>query len=73
MKKKTKLGDFTKLKKTPFGREQSPRTWFKRFIKTNYSTKIFVLIVYVDDIIIIGDDNTEIMNLKKYLKTEFKV
>jgi hypothetical protein len=35
--------------------------------------KITILIVYVDGIVITGDDYAEILNLKKYLALEFEV
>jgi len=35
--------------------------------------KVAILIVYVDDIVITGDDIVEIVNLKKYLAQEFEV
>ena len=35
--------------------------------------KVAILIVYVDDIVITGDDITEIVDLKKYLDQEFEV
>lgn len=42
-------------------------------MKKNKSGKQAVLIVYVDDMVITGDDEVEIGNLKKRLKAEFKV
>ena len=35
--------------------------------------KAAILIVYVDDIVITGDDSQEITNLKRYLAREFEV
>ena len=37
------------------------------FIKHAHLGKITTLIVYVDDIVVIGDDQEEIMALKSYL------
>jgi Reverse transcriptase (RNA-dependent DNA polymerase) len=42
------------------------------FIKNSQNTTIIVL-VYVDDIIITGNDNEEIKRVKKYLKDEFDI
>ncbi|CAN1305751.1 Copia protein [Linum perenne] len=43
------------------------------FVKHNTGGKISILIVYVDDIIITGDDYTEIADLKKKLAAEFEI
>ena len=43
------------------------------FVKANSGGKIAILIVYVDDIILTGDDLEEIINLKKMLATEFEI
>ena len=43
------------------------------FIRFTVEGKNVILIVYVDDIIVTGDDLQEIENLKKQLKTEFEV
>ncbi|CAN1152028.1 Retrovirus-related Pol polyprotein from transposon TNT 1-94, partial [Linum perenne] len=43
------------------------------FVKHGMSGRMSVLIVYVDDIIITGDDYTEITKLKKRLATEFEI
>ncbi|XP_040951523.1 uncharacterized mitochondrial protein AtMg00810-like [Gossypium hirsutum] len=42
------------------------------FIKVTSTNKKAILIVYVDDIILTGDDKEEISNLKKLLNREFK-
>ncbi|RVW48506.1 Retrovirus-related Pol polyprotein from transposon TNT 1-94 [Vitis vinifera] len=55
-----------KLKKYLYGLKQSPRAWFDRFAKDA------ILIVYVDDIILIGDNIGEVERLKKVLATEFE-
>ena len=36
-------------------------------------SKVIVLIVYVDDIVVIGDDLEEIGKLREYLANEFEV
>ena len=43
------------------------------FIKRGESGKQSILIVYVDNMIIIGDDELEIENVKKKLQATFKV
>ena len=43
------------------------------FIKHTSGGKTTVLIVYVDDIILTGDDEEEIQKLKKFLATEFEI
>ena len=41
------------------------------FVKKNKSGQQAILIVYVDDMVITGDDEMEIRNLKKRLQAEF--
>ena len=43
------------------------------FYKHSREGKIVVLIVYVDYIILIGDDNPKLERLKKALTREFKI
>ena len=43
------------------------------FIKHNSSRKLTTLIVYVDDIIVAGNDEGEIQRLKTYLSNEFEI
>lgn len=43
------------------------------FYKHSREGKIVVLIVYVDDIILIGDDNPKLERLKKALTREFEI
>ncbi|RVW92035.1 Retrovirus-related Pol polyprotein from transposon RE1 [Vitis vinifera] len=43
------------------------------FVKKSHAGKMAILIVYVDDIILSGNDMEELQNLKKYLSKEFKV
>lgn len=43
------------------------------FYKHNREGKVAILIVYVDDIVLIGDDNEELERLKKRLATEFEI
>ncbi|RVW35848.1 Retrovirus-related Pol polyprotein from transposon RE1 [Vitis vinifera] len=62
----------SKLKKSLYSLKQSPRAWFDRFAKSN-NGRMTILIVYVDDIILTGDDTGEVERLKKVLATEFEV
>ena len=43
------------------------------FYKHSIDGKIAILIVYVDDIILTGNDTIEIRNLKRILASEFEV
>lgn len=43
------------------------------FVKRKSGGKMAILIVYVDDIILTGDDSEEILNLKKLLATKFEI
>lgn len=43
------------------------------FYKHSTNGKIAILIVYVDDIILIGDDNTELENLKRRRAKFFEI
>ena len=43
------------------------------FIKHNSFGKLIALIVYVDDIIVTGNDEEEIQRLKTYLSNEFEI
>ena len=55
-----------------FGYHQSPGD-HTLFIKQSPEKKITALIVYVDDIIVIGDDVEEMQNLKGKLAKEFEI
>ncbi|RVX21666.1 Retrovirus-related Pol polyprotein from transposon TNT 1-94 [Vitis vinifera] len=43
------------------------------FVKKSHAWKMAILIVYVDDIILSGNDMEELQKLKKYLSEEFEV
>ena len=43
------------------------------FVKFSFEKKIAILIMYVDDIILTGDYEEEIIKLKELLATEFKI
>ncbi|RDX78941.1 hypothetical protein CR513_40699, partial [Mucuna pruriens] len=71
------------LKKALYGLKQSPQAWFGRFaqsqgdhtlfIKHSPNGKLTFLLVYVDDMIIIGDDEIEKLNMKEKLATQFEM
>ena len=54
-----------------FGYKQSnaDHTMFIKY----HNSKITILIVYVDDIVVIGDNHEEMARLKKYLATQFEI
>ena len=43
------------------------------FVKHSTKGKMALFVVYVDDIVIIGDDNKEVKHLKKLLSKQFEV
>ena len=43
------------------------------FVKHSGQEKITILIVYVDDIIVIGNDNEEVERIKQMMAKEFEV
>lgn len=49
------------------------QTYDTMFIKHFVDEKITLFIVYVNDIIIMGDDDEQVNRLKKLLAKEFKV
>lgn len=58
------------IKKLGYSQCQSDHTMF---VKHSSEGKMVVLIVYVDDIVITGDDFSEINNLKESLAAEFEI
>lgn len=78
-----------KLKRCIYGLKQSPREWFFRlaeyiipcgFVSSLFDPCVFVhhtgkliIAVYVDDIVIIGEQDELIDEIANHLKTEFKV
>lgn len=58
------------VKKQGYFQEQSNHTLFMKFYPEG---KILILIVYVDDIILIGDEMVEMDRLKKSLASEFEI
>ncbi|RVW90322.1 Retrovirus-related Pol polyprotein from transposon RE1 [Vitis vinifera] len=62
---------FTKaVLKLGYKQDQADHTLF---VKKSHAGKMVILIVYVDDIILFGNDMEELQNLKKYLSEEFEV
>ena len=78
-----------RLKKSLYRLKQSPKAWFGTvvielgffqsqayhtlFYKHSTNSKIVILIVYVDDIILKGDDSLELKGLKEKLAKAFEI
>ena len=77
-----------KLKKALYGLKQAPRAWYSRIdayliekgfekcdgepIKENEG-KILIVVLYVDDLIFIGNDVSLIVDFKAVMKNEFEM
>ena len=57
------------MKKKGFKQSNSDHTLFLK----NQNGKVIALIIYVDDMIITGDDNEEIIELQEHLAKEFEM
>ncbi|BBG93107.1 hypothetical protein Prudu_001019 [Prunus dulcis] len=74
----SKEGVVCKLRKSLYGLKQSQRVCVQSnsdhtlFLK-HHKGKLTALIIYVDDMIVIGDDQAEMQILHKYLASEFKM
>ena len=60
----------TFVKSQGYSRGLSDHTWFTKVSKVG---KIAILIVYVDDIVLAGDDHAEIIQLNKRMGDEFEI
>ncbi|KAL4021902.1 hypothetical protein IC575_020728 [Cucumis melo] len=60
----------TFVKSQGYSQGHSDHTLFTKVFETG---KIGVLIVYVDDIVLSGDDNSEINQLKQRMSNEFEI
>lgn len=84
---KVKPGKVLKLTRSLYGLKKSPRYWYEHFNRTivEYGFKrsendscLFIkkdlyLLVYVDDLLIMGNDLQEIVSVKKFLSERFKM
>ncbi|VVA37389.1 PREDICTED: Retrovirus-related Pol poly from, partial [Prunus dulcis] len=59
----------TSVKKFGYVQSNSDHTLFLKRRKD----KLIALIIYVDDMIVTGDDQTEIQSLHKYMASEFEM
>lgn len=83
----TEQGKVLKLKKVLYGLKKAPYYWHRKFDefmkkeefkKSNYDNCVYYkesiyLLIYVDDIIITGSTDSEVVKLKQAIKREFKI